>query len=147
MQPYKKTLKIKNSCLMYAELLLRFNRSFSFVFQRESMAQRLFSPPPLPGLGTSKISLPSRSIQAELHLFKKKKNHVFFCKVAVSCWITSLITSSSAKRLSASESRWRIDSTWPRNSSQKCTYINREVRFHLHVWKIFKSAINYVSFR
>ena len=37
------------------------------------MAERLSSPPPLPGLGTSKISLPSRSIQAELHNQKKKK--------------------------------------------------------------------------
>ena len=62
------TFKIKNSCLIYADLLLRLNRSLSFFFQRESMAQILFSPPPLPGLGTSKISLPSRSIQAELQL-------------------------------------------------------------------------------
>ena len=37
------------------------------------MAERLSSPPPLPGLGTSKIAL---AIQAELHFKKKKKNGV-----------------------------------------------------------------------
>ena len=55
---------------LYFKFSLFFSVLFFFLFLTEScVGNHPFSPPPLSGLGTSKMSLTSRFIQAELSVF------------------------------------------------------------------------------
>ena len=116
MQPFK----IKIACLSYADLLLRFNRRLSFLFlERERMRLKIKFPSSFAWAWDQQDLTAKQVNPGGVATSKKKKKFTFFyCKMAVSCWIMSLMISSSVKWLPASELCWEmIDSIWSRKSS------------------------------